>query len=139
MRKSALLLSIIAAGVAAVAALGWITIHHGFSARDNPSLIERFVARTAHSLAVPGGAKQMRNPLPNTLDNLAQAQAHFADHCAICHANNGNGNTEIGRNLYPKAPDMRLPQTENLTDGSSITARPRIDVLPLPGPSIPIY
>ena len=59
----------------------------------------------------------MRNPLPNTLDNLAQAQAHFADHCAICHANNGSGNTEIGRNLYPKAPDMRLPQTQNLTDG----------------------
>src|SRR5882724_8398506 len=117
MRKSALLLSIIAAGVAAVAALGWITIHHGFSVRDNPSWIETFVARTAHSLAVPAGAKRIRNPFPNTLDNLAQARAHFADHCAICHANSGSGNTEIGRNLYPKAPDMRLPQTQNLTDG----------------------
>jgi len=48
---------------------------------------------------------------------IAEAKAHFADHCAICHANNGSGNTEIGRNLYPKAPDMRLPQTLNLTDG----------------------
>ena len=26
-------------------------------------------------------------------------------------------NTEIGQNLYPKAPDMRLAQTQNLTDG----------------------
>ena len=54
---------------------------------------------------------------PNTPANLARARAHFADHCAICHANNGSGNTDIGRNLYPKAPDMRLPQTQNLTDG----------------------
>jgi len=121
MRKGALLLSIIAAAVAGVSAFGWITIQRGFSARDNPSLIETFVARTARSLAVPAGAKRMRNPFPNTPDNLAQAPAHFADHCAICHANNGSGNTDIGRNLYPKAPDMRLAQTQNLTDGSFTT------------------
>jgi mono/diheme cytochrome c family protein len=48
---------------------------------------------------------------------LAEARAHFADHCAICHSNNGSGNTQIGQNLYPKAPDMRLPQTQNLSDG----------------------
>jgi mono/diheme cytochrome c family protein len=30
----------------------------------------------------------------------------FADHCAGCHANNGSGDTTIGRNLYPKSPDM---------------------------------
>ena len=35
----------------------------------------------------------------------------------FCHANNGSGNTEIGQNLYPKAPDLRLPQTQSLTDG----------------------
>jgi mono/diheme cytochrome c family protein len=117
MRKGVLLLSIIAAGVAGVAVFGWVTIRHGFNARDNPSLIETFVARTARSLAVPAGTKRMRNPFPNTPDNLARARAHFADHCAICHANNGSGNTDIGRNLYPKAPDMRLPLTQNLTDG----------------------
>jgi mono/diheme cytochrome c family protein len=42
---------------------------------------------------------------------------HFADHCATCHANDGSGKTEIGQNLYPKAPDMRQPETQNLTDG----------------------
>ena len=31
--------------------------------------------------------------------------------------NDGRGKTQIGQNLYPKAPDMRLPQTQNLTDG----------------------
>jgi mono/diheme cytochrome c family protein len=58
-----------------------------------------------------------KNPFTASAELMAEAKAHFADHCAICHANNGNGNTEIGQNLYPKAPDMRLPQTQNLTDG----------------------
>jgi len=60
---------------------------------------------------------EMKNPIPNTAENLAEARAHWADHCAICHANNGGGNTTIGQNLYPKAPDMRQPRTQNVTDG----------------------
>jgi mono/diheme cytochrome c family protein len=43
--------------------------------------------------------------------------AHFADHCASCHANDGSGNTEMGRGLFPKAPDMRLAATQQLSDG----------------------
>jgi mono/diheme cytochrome c family protein len=35
----------------------------------------------------------------------------------MCHANNGSGQTDIGRNLYPKAPDMRRRRTQDLTDG----------------------
>jgi len=48
---------------------------------------------------------------------LAAARAHWADHCAICHANDGSGDTPIGKNLYPRAPDMRGPDTQGLTDG----------------------
>ena len=96
---------------------GVIAVHHGFSARDNPSGIERVVAQTARNLAVPSRAMGMKNPVPNTTDNVHEAMAHWADHCAFCHANNGSGDTEIGRNLYPKAPDMRLADTQKLTDG----------------------
>jgi mono/diheme cytochrome c family protein len=42
---------------------------------------------------------------------------HFADHCAICHANDGSGNSTIGQSLYPKPPDLRLPETQELSDG----------------------
>lgn len=116
MRSSRVLLFLIlAAGVVAIAG-GVVAIHHGFSARDQPSTLETYVARTARSLAVPSSAKNEKNPFTPSPELLAEARAHFADHCAICHANNGSGNTEIGRNLYPKAPDMRLPQTQNLTD-----------------------
>jgi len=48
---------------------------------------------------------------------MKDAREHFADHCAQCHANNGSGDTEMGKNLYPRAPDMRLPATQNLSDG----------------------
>jgi mono/diheme cytochrome c family protein len=42
---------------------------------------------------------------------------HFADHCAICHANDGSCDTPLGRNLYPKPPDLRREQTQKLADG----------------------
>ena len=114
-KSRVLLFLILAASVVAIAG-GVVAIHHGFSARDQPSTLETYVARTARSLAVPSSAKNEKNLFTSSPELLAEARAHFADHCAICHANNGSGNTEIGRNLYPKAPDMRLPQTQSLTD-----------------------
>jgi len=92
-------------------------IRRGFSARDEPSALEAFVARRARALAVPASVKQMTNPVSLTPEVLAEARAHFADHCATCHANDGSGNTTIGRNLYPRAPDMRLSATQQLSDG----------------------
>ena len=92
-------------------------IRRGFSARDNPSVLETYIARAVRRFAIPAKAKNAKNPFTPTLELLNEAKAHFADHCATCHANDGSGETEIGQKLYPKAPDMRLPQTQNLTDG----------------------
>src|SRR5450759_4801530 len=117
MRKRTLLLLITAAGVAGVAAFGWVTIRRGFSARDNPSVVETYVAKTARRLSVPASERNAKNPFARTPKVLSEARVHFADHCATCHGNDGSGKTQIGQNLYPKAPDMRLPATQNLTDG----------------------
>ena len=57
------------------------------------------------------------NPVAFSPEVFVESRAHFADHCASCHANDGSGQTEIGQNLFPRAPDMRLPATQNLTDG----------------------
>lgn len=100
-------------GTAVVAAL----LMHGFSARDEPWAVEAFIARRVRRLAIPRGGSMAKNPVPSTPEVLADARAHFADHCAICHANDGSGNTAIGRNLYPPAPDMRKAWTQSLTDG----------------------
>src|SRR5229473_303247 len=117
MRKRILFLAIISAAIAGAAASGWVMIRRGFSARDNPSVVETYVAKTARSLSVPASERNSPNPFAPSVEVLSQARAHFADHCAICHGNDGGGKTQIGQNLYPKAPDMRLLDTQNLTDG----------------------
>ncbi len=92
-------------------------LDHGVSARDQPTALEAFVARRLRHLAVPRRLREARNPVPLTPEVLAEARAHFADHCASCHGNDGRGRTQMGQNLYPKAPDMTLPETQSLADG----------------------
>src|SRR5688572_19290565 len=89
----------------------------GVSARADPSWIEARAAVFMRGWMTPSIYKGMQNPGSNTPENFVAAREHFADHCASCHANDGSGNTEMGRNLYPKAPDMRLPRTQQLSDG----------------------
>jgi mono/diheme cytochrome c family protein len=95
----------------------WIARAHGFSAREKPRLLERMLARTARRWAVPANERDAVNPVAFSAEVFVESRAHFADHCATCHANDGGGRTEMGRNLYPRAPDMRLPDTQTLTDG----------------------
>ena len=97
--------------------IAWDEMQHGFSARDNPTGLEKLVARTIRNMAIPSATNSLKNPVTATPEKLYEARLHFADHCATCHANDGSGNTSIGRNLYPKAPDMRLADTQGLSDG----------------------
>jgi mono/diheme cytochrome c family protein len=90
---------------------------HGFGATAKPRAVETWVARWARSAALPTGARAQANPSPNTPEVLADARAHWADHCATCHANDGSGDTFMGRHTYPPAPDMRLAATQRMTDG----------------------
>jgi len=94
-----------------------IQVRHGVSARDEPTALEAFVARRLRALSIPRNARRTTNPVEPSPEVLVDARAHFADHCAVCHANDGSGQTAIGENLYPKAPDMRDEATQRLTDG----------------------
>jgi mono/diheme cytochrome c family protein len=87
------------------------------SAREQPSWIEERGALFLRSWLTPSRYKGLNNPVSASPEIIAAGREHFADHCSTCHANDGSGNTEMGRNFYPKAPDMRLPRTQNLTDG----------------------
>jgi len=100
-------------GVGAVFLLGT----HGLSAREQPGPFERWMARQARALAVPKDARSRANPVPDSPQIQADARAHWADHCAACHSNNGSGDVEMGKHMYPPAPNMRQPETQQLTDG----------------------
>ena len=89
----------------------------GFSARAEPSWLETRLALFMRGWMTPSTYDGLQNPVSNTQENFLAAREHYADHCASCHGNDGSGNTEMGRNLYPKAPDMRLPRTQTLSDG----------------------
>jgi len=89
----------------------------GISAKAEPSALEKVVARRLLRASIPGAARDLRAPVSPRKQVLAQGRAHFADHCAICHANDGSGRTEMGRGLYPRPPDLRKTATQELTDG----------------------
>jgi mono/diheme cytochrome c family protein len=116
-RSSKLLLLALTGAAVAGGGAFVILVRRGLSARDEPTAMEVWIARATRRLATPRGVRAARNPMPRTPEVLARARAHFADHCAFCHGNDGRGQTTVGQNLYPKAPDMWLPQTQSLSDG----------------------
>jgi mono/diheme cytochrome c family protein len=89
----------------------------GISAKREPWPIEERVATAAWRFLIPANARDAVNPVAATPETLREALEHFADHCAVCHANDGSGNATIGRRIFPPAPDMRAARTQSLTDG----------------------
>lgn len=95
----------------------WYFVSSGVSAKEQPGRIEEFVAGRARNMAIARRAKSLANPVEYSGEIIADGRAHFADHCAICHANDGSGDAPMGRGMWPKPPDMRLDRTQNLSDG----------------------
>jgi mono/diheme cytochrome c family protein len=89
----------------------------GVSAKEQPGRLEEFLAQRVRNMAIARRAKSLTNPVEYSGEIIAYGRGHFADHCAICHANDGSGDTPVGRGMWPKPPDMRLPKTQNLSDG----------------------
>jgi mono/diheme cytochrome c family protein len=98
-------------------AYGVSIVRRGFSAKDEPSGVETVVAQTVRNLSLATRSRNIRNPLTATTENIHEGMEHFADHCAFCHSNDGSGDSETGRNLYPKPPDLRQSPTQRLSDG----------------------
>jgi len=118
MRKLLVVLGALA--VFGLLASGALVLHirqHGISCRDEPTPVEAIAARRLRSWAIPVRLRAAPNPVAPSDAVFARARAHFADHCASCHGNDGRGRTRLGQGLYPKAPDMTLPETQSLSDG----------------------
>ena len=118
--KAKLLGALVIVVVIGLGIFGWVGYQlftTGFSAKTEPHMLEVVMARQIRHLAIPIEKRNAANPIPLTPDVVKEARAHFADHCAICHSNDGSGQTPIGKNVYPKAPDLRLPDSQSLSDG----------------------
>jgi mono/diheme cytochrome c family protein len=91
---------------------------HGFSTREKPSGIEQFFAVRVRYLAMPSSADAMTNPFAADGQAIMGGAEHFLQQCAICHALDGSGKTDMGVGLYPPPPDLRLRETQRLSDGA---------------------
>ena len=109
-------LSVVVLSLAALAAVVFLR-GAGISTSGDPWPGEERVARAAWRFLVPREIRDAANPVPDSSEVRQRALEHWADHCALCHANDGSGASTIGRRTYPRVPDMRLPRTQTLTDG----------------------
>jgi mono/diheme cytochrome c family protein len=117
MNRNTLILVLLLAGVGLIIAIVVSLLHDGLSATATPTKLEALLARNVRHLSIPAKVRAEQNPLLATPANLQDARRHFADHCAVCHANTGSGDATIGKGLYPKPPDLREPATQDLSDG----------------------
>src|SRR5258708_12889212 len=115
-RRNTVVLILLTIAILAIA-YGTAVVRRGFSATDQPSAVETVMARTVRDLGIPRSARNQKNPWTSSPDLLQEARENFTDHCAGCHGKDGDGRSGIGQNLYPKAPDLQRPETQNLTDG----------------------
>jgi len=92
-------------------------MHGGFSTRVAPGEVESYLAMTMRDMAIPSRHKTMKNPVTTTPEVIHEGMAHWADHCATCHANNASGDTMYGKMMYPRPPDMRQKGTQDMSDG----------------------
>src|SRR5579862_6054797 len=105
------------AGLLILGALGLATIKRGFRANASPPVWEAMLARTVRNFSIPAGERGQKNPFTAGPDVLQQGRSFFLTECASCHGIDGSGKTPLGLNLYPRAPDLRSPATQNLADG----------------------
>ena len=89
----------------------------GISAKREPTKLEAALAKRAWRFLVPREYAGQASPVSATAEALRMGMEHWADHCATCHGNDGSGDTQFGRNLHPRAPDIRTLSTQRLTDG----------------------
>ncbi|HEX4568464.1 MAG TPA: c-type cytochrome, partial [Vicinamibacterales bacterium] len=113
------LLSIAAiALILATGLVSYVIFWSGLRATAEPSALESAVARTVRNWAIPRAERRATNPLQATAENVRAGRDAFLVQCAGCHGYDGSGLTPIGRNLYPRAPNLRDAGTQALSDGA---------------------
>lgn len=116
MRKKALLITVLSlAAIALVSAS--LALSFDLSALPEPGRFETSVADGAKNFFVHRAARRSSTKEPSlTQDNLDNAQNVFGSECATCHGNDGRTPTDMGRGLYPRAPDLGSNEVQHWSD-----------------------
>jgi len=116
MRKKAVLIPVVFLG--GIALLGAsLALSFDLSALPDPGKFETSVADGAKNFFVNREARRSSIKEPSlTQGDLDNAQNVFGSECATCHGNDGRTPTDIGRGLYPRAPDLGSDQVQHWSD-----------------------
>jgi len=98
----------------------------GISAKAQPGRAETAIARTMRRLAIPRSARNLTNPVARSPDVLAEGMAHYADHCAACHANEGHAHKVMGTVSSIDGRNLMVTTTDGKTVMVMLDAKTRI-------------
>ena len=103
------------AGFAVIAGMILLTVC-GCQVRS-PGNFEALIAtQVKHRLTV--GNRQMRNPLPSTVDNIRTGQKNFANYCIVCHGLDGQATgVPFAQAMYPPVPSLNSAEVQSYADG----------------------
>jgi len=61
---------------------------------------------------------ELKNPIPNTLENIAEGQYYYSIYCQVCHGPGGEGDGSIvQREKFPPPPSFLMEPLISLSDG----------------------
>ena len=81
----------------------------GFSVASAPGQAPQAALPAQAPAAAP--AATFKNPVKPTTESQAKAKSLYAIDCAMCHADNGNGQTDLGKSMGLKMADWSDPGT----------------------------
>jgi mono/diheme cytochrome c family protein len=67
--------------------------------------------------AIPKRYRRLENQSSPDSTTLSQARIAYNNRCSLCHGDNGKGETDIGRNMFPQAADLTGAFVSGLSDG----------------------
>lgn len=103
--------------VVVLVAVAYFKILPGLSvARSEPPRLETAVATWLLNHSVPAAEKIKHNPLTKDAADISAGRELFLTKCAVCHAYDGGGKTEIGAGIYPRPPALKA-LVSSLSDG----------------------
>lgn len=116
MRKRAVLVSVLSLGAIALVGAS-LASSFNLSALPDPGKLETSVADGAKNFLVHREARGSSFKVPSlTQGDLDNAQNVFGSECATCHGNDGRTPTDMGRGLYPRAPDLGSDEVQHWSD-----------------------
>lgn len=97
--------------------VGWFASRATLSALEPPGRAETYLATRAKHFLVGRASRGLIVP-PPAADGMSEmrGEMNYGARCRACHGTDGRTPTDIGRAMYPPAPDLGSPAVQQYTD-----------------------